>query len=141
LDKRDIGGDSFWSVDDLTPPMGKKKRMTEKAIVYDAKEMPVDKKVQNTEKPSFSYTTAVHPKRGGLLASRRQNAGADAVTHVQARSNHVASPLECVSKGLFDALAHGLQPNFPTSLDSFPFCTRRYSSANFTEFSPMQYST
>ncbi|MBE6638337.1 MAG: hypothetical protein E7616_02635 [Ruminococcaceae bacterium] len=69
MDKRDIGGDSFWSVDDLTPPMGKKKRMTEKAIVYDAKEMPVDKKVQNTEKPSFSYTTAVHPKRGGLLAS------------------------------------------------------------------------
>lgn len=65
-EKRDVGNSDFWSVDDLTPPMGKKKNTTAKK-----EEKTSPPKLQDTlpksTQPTFQYTTSVHPQRGGLL--------------------------------------------------------------------------
>ncbi len=67
-EKRDIGTETFWSVDDLTPPMGKNKNKgTVNAPQKKQESLPISGK--QSEKTTFSYTTAVHPKRGGLLFS------------------------------------------------------------------------
>ena len=60
-DKRDIGTEAFWTVDDLTPPMGKKKNKPHAKVP--------DKAVKKEDAPQFSYTKAVHPTRGGLIAT------------------------------------------------------------------------
>ncbi len=81
-DKRDMGSEAFWSVDDLTPPEGKKKNRLPKALcrsedVRFSKTAPqsnintTPKQDTKSEAP-FTYATAVHPKRGGLLEKREQ---------------------------------------------------------------------
>ena len=63
--ERDIGSKDFWSVDDLTPPMGKTTKQT--ALPKPTVKEEAPKKEAAVKAPSFAYTTAVHPKRGGLL--------------------------------------------------------------------------
>ncbi len=83
-DKRDMGNDAFWSVDDLTPPEGKKRNGLPKALrgseevcfskadANSGTNVNINKKTNGKNEAAFTYATAVHPKRGGLLETRHQ---------------------------------------------------------------------
>ncbi|MBE6672618.1 MAG: hypothetical protein E7599_03745 [Ruminococcaceae bacterium] len=67
-DKRDIGEPSFWSVDDLTPPMGKQKnKKTVPSAISEEKTCAAEGVRQQNES---GYSTAVHAKKGSILVTR-----------------------------------------------------------------------
>ena len=72
--KRDMGNEAFWSVDDLTPPEGKKKNRLPKAFAPkdEVRFAQPSQKKETIQKPSFPCATSVHARRGSLMKEYTQ---------------------------------------------------------------------